>query len=112
MMARKDSPSQVVKMPVASLTQVSLPLRLCIVSSVLGNFLRGTIRAVHSLWPPHLPHRLEALRVIDERLNVDHHVRNIGLRASSCNATPSTAGSSGQLPGSQIEPYYFSITYG
>ncbi len=96
-MARKDRPRQVVEPTPAVPAAVLLALRLGGITSLLGDRCRTALYAAHLLGPAQRAHRLEALGIVDERLDVQHQItpaaiqtgRNVLLNLPLPQPTPS-----------------------
>ena len=91
MMTREICPGQIVKPFATGLALITLPLRLRVVVSLLGDVPTATIRTRHPARPPKFANRLKALGVVDQILNVEHHpwprwqkVHSIGTGDPSC----------------------------
>jgi hypothetical protein len=72
MMTRKDRARQVVEPTPAVAAAVLLTLRLGGIPSLPGDRCRTALHAAHLLWPAQRAHRLDALGIVDERLDVQH----------------------------------------
>ena len=72
MMAGEDGSSEVVKPPLTSVAEVSLPVRLGVITAVLDDGLGRAMGAYDAVGPSHIADGLEALGVVDEVADVDH----------------------------------------
>lgn len=72
MMTREDRPGQIVEPAPAVLTAILLALRLSGITPLLGDRRRTALHAAHPLGPAQPAQGLEALGIVDERLDVEH----------------------------------------
>ena len=73
MMTRKNGVGEIIKVPPAAATQVTLPIRLSLVHPPLRHPLRLAMRATHPLRPTQLPNRRKALRIVNQRQKSKFH---------------------------------------
>jgi hypothetical protein len=71
MMTRQHRAAQVIEAYEAALAQVTLAMPLHLVATVLDNRAAGAAWTAHAIWPPMLPNKLEAFRVIDQRSEIN-----------------------------------------
>ena len=71
-MTGEDGPGQVVKPAVTAPAEKTLPGRLGLIVALLGNLAGVAVRATDPLRPPQIADHLEAARVVDQSLNIEH----------------------------------------
>src|SRR5260370_23306213 len=72
-MTSEEGPGQIVEAFPTGVALIFLPCGLGLVPSLFGHPRRMAMRAVDPFRPAHLANRLEALDIVDEVLDVDHH---------------------------------------
>ena len=72
-MSREHGSGEVVEGSVAHSAEISLPLRLCFIVSISGDFGGVAVRALDAFGPTKLSNHLVALGVVDQSLNVGSH---------------------------------------
>src|SRR5262249_43164812 len=88
MVPGEDGPTEVIEPPAAAVALVALTLGLGVIPTVFGDLGGVAFGAPHAVRPTHGPNCLEALRVVDEGLDIDH--RRASLERSRCRHDPSS----------------------
>jgi hypothetical protein len=65
-------PRQIVELLATAMAFVALAFALGAVHPSLADVLLSTVHTLHPLWPSQLPHRLEALLVVQQVFDTDH----------------------------------------
>jgi len=72
MMPAKNCVGQIIEMKAATLTLISLTMRLGFILTPLNHFLTVTLGAAYPLSPSHLTHSLVAFSIVNQVRKVQH----------------------------------------
>jgi hypothetical protein len=98
-MTGEDGVAQVIKARLASRAAVALPMSLPFVMAMPRHLVTRAVWATHAVRPSQMPHRVEALGIVNQELDVDQAVHRGRLLSVG----------NGDHPRSQVQPSGISV---